>query len=47
MTSSELPELLTVCDRIMVLCEGRKTAEFSRVEATEEKIMHAATRPVA
>ena len=28
MTSSELPELLTVCDRIMVLCEGRKTAEF-------------------
>jgi ABC-type sugar transport system ATPase subunit len=47
MTSSELPELLTVCDRIMVLCEGRKTAEFTRAEATEEKIMHAATRPVA
>ena len=43
MTSSELPELLTVCDRIMVLCDGRKTAEFSRAEATEEKIMHAAT----
>jgi len=43
MTSSELPELLAVCDRIMVLCEGRKTAEFSRTEATEEKIMHAAT----
>jgi ABC-type sugar transport system ATPase subunit len=47
MTSSELPELLTVCDRIMVLCEGRKTAEFTRDEATEEKIMHAATRPVS
>ncbi|MBI3463238.1 MAG: sugar ABC transporter ATP-binding protein [Planctomycetes bacterium] len=46
MTSSELPELLTVCDRIMVLCEGRKTAELARAEATEEKIMHAATRPV-
>jgi hypothetical protein len=30
----------------MVLCEGRKTAEFPRGEATEEKIMHAATRPV-
>jgi ABC-type sugar transport system ATPase subunit len=44
MTSSELPELLTVCDRIMVLCEGRKTAEFTRGEATEEKIMHAATQ---
>jgi ABC-type sugar transport system ATPase subunit len=47
MTSSELPELLTVCDRIMVLCEGRKTAEFARGDATEEKIMQAATRPVA
>lgn len=46
MTSSELPELLTVCDRILVLCEGVKTAEFSRSEATEEKIMHAATRRV-
>jgi ABC-type sugar transport system ATPase subunit len=47
MTSSELPELLTVCDRIMVLCEGRKTGEFSRDDASEESIMHAATRPVA
>jgi ABC-type sugar transport system ATPase subunit len=43
MTSSELPELLTVCDRILVLCEGRKTAEFTRAEASEELIMHAAT----
>jgi len=44
MTSSELPELLTVSDRIMVLCEGRKTAELTRAEATEETIMHAATQ---
>jgi ribose transport system ATP-binding protein len=44
MTSSELPELLTVCDRILVLCEGRLTAEFARGEATEEAIMHAATQ---
>ncbi|ODU01369.1 MAG: ABC transporter [Planctomycetes bacterium SCN 63-9] len=44
MTSSELPELLTVSDRILVLCEGRVTAELPRVEATEEAIMHAATR---
>jgi ABC-type sugar transport system ATPase subunit len=44
MTSSELPELLTVADRIMVLCEGRKTAELSRADATEEAIMHAATQ---
>jgi ABC-type sugar transport system ATPase subunit len=46
MTSSELPELLTVCDRIIVLCEGRLTAEFARHQATEETIMHAATRRV-
>jgi ABC-type sugar transport system ATPase subunit len=43
LTSSELPELLTLADRIVVLAEGRLTAEFSRAEATEEKIMHAAT----
>jgi ribose transport system ATP-binding protein len=43
LTSSELPELLTLADRIVVLTEGRLTAEFSRAEATEEKIMHAAT----
>jgi ribose transport system ATP-binding protein len=44
MTSSELPELLTVCDRILVLCEGRLTAELPRAVATEEAIMHAATQ---
>ena len=43
-TSSELPELLAVCDRILVLCEGRLTADLPRREATEETIMHAATR---
>jgi ribose transport system ATP-binding protein len=42
-TSSELPELLTVCDRILVLCEGRLTGQFSRSEATEQRIMEAAT----
>src|SRR5437867_9287075 len=42
-TSSELPELLTLCDRILVLCEGRLTGEFSRQEATEQRIMEAAT----
>lgn len=44
MTSSELPELLTVADRILVMCEGRLTANFPRAEATEERIMHAATQ---
>ncbi|MEI6526102.1 MAG: sugar ABC transporter ATP-binding protein [Planctomycetota bacterium] len=43
-TSSELPELLTLSDRIMVLSEGRKTAEFSIAEATQEKILEAATK---
>jgi ABC-type sugar transport system ATPase subunit len=43
-TSSELPELMTLCDRILVLCEGRLTAEFSRQEATEQRIMEAATQ---
>jgi ABC-type sugar transport system ATPase subunit len=42
-TSSELPELLTLCDRILVLCEGRLTGEFGRQEATEQRIMEAAT----
>jgi ABC-type sugar transport system ATPase subunit len=42
-TSSELPELLTLCDRILVLCEGRQTGEFTRAEATERRIMEAAT----
>lgn len=40
--SSELPELLGISDRMMVMCEGRKTAEFRREEATEEKLMQAA-----
>lgn len=44
MTSSELPELLAVSDRILVLCEGRLTAELPRADAAEETIMHAATQ---
>jgi ribose transport system ATP-binding protein len=44
MTSSELPELLTVSDRILVLCEGRLTASLPRAEASEVAIMHAATQ---
>ncbi|MFM8636011.1 MAG: sugar ABC transporter ATP-binding protein [Planctomycetia bacterium] len=43
LTSSELPELLTLADRIIVLAEGRLTAEFPRSEATEENILEAAT----
>ena len=43
-TSSELPELLTVCDRILVLCEGHMTGELTRAEATEQRIMELATQ---
>jgi len=42
MVSSELPELLAMCDRILVLCGGRLTAEFRRAEATQERILEAA-----
>lgn len=37
--SSELPELLALCDRIIIMHEGRITGEVSREEATEENIM--------
>ena len=39
MVSSELPEILGMCDRIYVMCEGRIVGEFTREEATQEKIM--------
>jgi ABC-type sugar transport system ATPase subunit len=43
MVSSELPELLGVCDRILVMREGRLAGELSREEATEERIMQLAS----
>lgn len=43
MISSELPEVLGVCDRIMVMHEGKIKADLSREEATQEKIMYYAT----
>ncbi len=42
--SSEMPEILGMADRILVFCDGRITAEFSRAEATQEKILEAAMR---
>jgi ribose transport system ATP-binding protein len=42
LVSSELPEVLALSDRIAVLCEGRKTGEFTRAEATPEKLLRAA-----
>jgi len=43
MVSSELPEVLGMSDRILVIHEGRLTGAFAREEATQEKVMHAAT----
>ena len=42
MVSSELPELLLLADRIMVVSEGRRTGMLSRAEASEEAVMHLA-----
>ena len=39
MVSSELPEILGMCDRTYVMCEGKIVGEFTREEATQEKIM--------
>ncbi|SCW80657.1 ribose transport system ATP-binding protein [Paenibacillus tianmuensis] len=43
MISSELPEVLGMSDRILVMHEGLIAGEFARGEATQEKIMHCAT----
>ena len=39
MISSEMPELLGMCDRIYVMSEGRLAGEFTAEEATQERIM--------
>jgi len=46
MISSELPEVLGMADRVLVVCEGRITADIPRAEATPENVMHAATSAV-
>jgi len=46
MISSELPEILGMSDRILVMHDGRVTGLFNRSEATQEKIMMAATQAV-
>jgi rhamnose transport system ATP-binding protein len=44
MISSELPEVLGMADRVLVMREGRITAEIDRVDATPENVMFAATQ---
>ena len=43
MISSEMPEILGMSDRIIVMCEGRKTGELLRADATQEIILKYAT----
>ena len=43
MISSEMTEILRMSDRVVVMCEGKKTGEIDISEATQEKIMNAAT----
>jgi rhamnose transport system ATP-binding protein len=44
MISSELPEVLGMADRVLVVCEGHLTAELDREHANPENVMHAATQ---
>ena len=46
MISSEMVEILRMSDRIVVMCEGKKTGELDIAEATQEKIMNLATRDI-
>ena len=42
--SSELPEVMGISDRIIVMCDGRITGELSPEEATEDRILQYATQ---
>jgi rhamnose transport system ATP-binding protein len=44
MISSELAEVLGMADRVLVVCEGRITADLDRERATPEAVMSAATQ---
>ena len=43
MISSELPEIINLSDRILVMCEGRVTGEFRGTDVSQEEIMNCAT----
>ena len=42
MISSEMPEILSMCDRVFVMCDGRVTGELDRKEASQELILELA-----
>ena len=46
MISSEMTEILRMSDRIVVMCEGKKTGELDISEAKQETIMNLATREI-
>ena len=46
MISSEMTEILRMSDRVIVMCEGKKTGEIDIAEATQENIMNLATREI-
>lgn len=43
MVSSEMPEIIGMCDRVLVMAEGRITGEFERKDFSQERIMAAAS----
>ena len=43
MISAEMPEILAMADRILVMREGRFTAEFKKGEATQEQLLRSAS----
>jgi ribose transport system ATP-binding protein len=42
--SSEMPEVMGMADRILVVCDGRITGEFAAAEVTQDKVLEAAMR---
>jgi len=42
--SSEMPEIMGIADRIIIMCDGRITGELTKEEATQEKILTLATQ---
>ena len=47
MISSEMTEILRMSDRIVVMCEGKKTGEIAIEDASQEAIMNMATREIS
>jgi ABC-type sugar transport system ATPase subunit len=47
MISSEMPEIIGMSDRVVVMCQGRVTGEFDRADLTQEAIMTSATKFLA